>query len=76
MKSIDGITFRAYGLKGHWKVLLGGHVIGFVAKPWSNLPYHRLMLDGKWSEKTYKNRMDATQDILNDLSDPKGHSCL
>ena len=28
VEEIEGITFKAYALKGHWKVLLHGHVIG------------------------------------------------
>lgn len=74
--NIEGIKFKAYGLKGHWKVLLHGHIIGFVAKPWCNLPYRRLKLNGEWSQKTYKNRIEAVKDILTDLGDSRRYSCL
>jgi|TARA_R110002124_G_scaffold158838_1_gene326000 hypothetical protein len=76
MKKIDGITFKSYALKGQWKVCLHGHVIGFVAKPWCNLPYKRLLLGGEWSNETYKNRMEAVEDILSDLGDSRKQSCL
>ena len=71
METIDGVTFKTYGLKGHWKVLLSGYVIGFVAKEWGNLPYRRLMLNNQWSTKTYPTRIAATKDILNDLSNTR-----
>ena len=64
---MDDLKFKHYAYKGHWKVLLNDKVIGYVASPWTTMPYRKLNLDGSWSVETYKNRKLAAAAIIQDI---------